>query len=118
MPTVFITTRLPQPATQGKHAVIPILPELLVHNLRDLVAVPLQRVEGVLHCLVDGLLYIFTHLLYLVCTPAALQKRTWRHSHIEHKDSEHAKLPVQVPVQNGTSQHFSSSGPNHPWKTI
>ena len=32
----------------------------------DLVAVPLQLVQSVLYCLVDGLLYIATYVVYLV----------------------------------------------------
>ena len=52
----------------------PVLLQLVLHHLTDLVTVPLQRVESVLDGLVDGALHLLAHLLYLVGTSAGLEE--------------------------------------------
>lgn len=54
---------------------LPVVVKRISNSFADELAVLLQHVERVLHCLVDGLLYGVTHLLDLIDTMTRLWKQ-------------------------------------------
>lgn len=66
----------------------PVLLQLIANGRGDEVTVLLQLVQGLLHRLVNALLYCFTHLVDLIHAPARLGK-----------DGKRAKHCVNIPPQ-------------------
>lgn len=54
-------------------AVLPVVVGRISNSLQEELAVLLHRVEGVLHCVIDGLLYGVTHLFDLIHTSTGLK---------------------------------------------